>query len=151
MGGRVGTLVAVSDAPTLDQFPAHAQDKLRYGDTDRQGHVNNAVFATLLETGRVEVLHGPAGALADTGASFVIARLVVQFVGEMHWPGTVEIGTRVARVGRSSVTMEQALFQGGRCCATAESVIVQVDDTTRSSKALSVSAVMRLKALSTGG
>lgn len=142
---------SVSDVPTLDHFPAHAQDKLRYGDTDRQGHVNNAVFSSLLETGRVEVLHGEAGPLADAGASFVIARLVLQFVGELQWPGTVDIGTRVARVGRSSVTMEQAIFQDGRCCATGESVIVQVDDATRTSKALSVAAVMRLKALSAAG
>jgi acyl-CoA thioesterase FadM len=28
-------------------------DKLRYNDTDRQGHVNNAIFATFFETGRV--------------------------------------------------------------------------------------------------
>ncbi len=141
----------MSDTPTLDHFPAHARDKLRYGDTDRQGHINNAVFSSLLETGRVEVLHSQAGPLADAGASFVIARLTVQFVGELQWPGTVDIGTRVARVGRSSVTMEQAIFQDGRCCATGESVIVQVDDATRASTALSVAAVMRLKALSTAG
>ena len=36
----------------LDQFPLRTRDKLRYADTDRQGHVNNAVFATFLETGR---------------------------------------------------------------------------------------------------
>jgi len=143
--------VGVSDAPTLDHFPAHATDKLRYGDTDRQGHINNAVFASLLETGRVEVLHGGSAPLADTGASFVIARLVVEFVGELQWPGTVDIGTRVARVGRSSVTLEQARFQDRRCCATGESVIVQVDDVTRSSTALSVAAVLRLKALTTTG
>ncbi len=141
----------MSETPTLDHFPAHARDKLRYGDTDRQGHINNAVFSSLLETGRVEVLHSQAGPLADAGASFVIARLTVQFVGELQWPGTVDIGTRVARVGRSSVTMEQAIFQDGRCCATGESVIVQVDDATRASTALSVAAVMRLKALSTAG
>lgn len=137
----------MSTAPRLDDFPARAQDKLRYGDTDRQGHVNNAVFASLLETGRVEVLHGRGGALADDGASFVIARLVLEFVAELHWPGTVDIGTRVARVGRSSVTMEQAIFQEGRCVATGESVIVQVDDATRTSRPLSVAAGVRLKAL----
>ena len=41
----------------LDQFPLHSFDKLRYADTDRQGHVNNATFATFLETGRVEFLY----------------------------------------------------------------------------------------------
>ena len=65
----------MDEAPTLAQFPLHAHDKLRYADTDRQGHVNNAVFATALETGRVELLHDPNLPLAGPGSSFVIARL----------------------------------------------------------------------------
>jgi hypothetical protein len=55
-------------APTprsLSEFPQTTFDKLRYNDTDRQGHVNNAVFATLLESGRVEFLYAPEGALHD--------------------------------------------------------------------------------------
>lgn len=43
----------MTDAPTLAAYPLHSRDKLRYGDTDRQGHINNAVFATFFETGRV--------------------------------------------------------------------------------------------------
>ena len=43
-------------APLLDDFVALSREKLRYSDTDRQGHVNNAVFSTFLETGRVELL-----------------------------------------------------------------------------------------------
>ena len=49
----------MDDAPTLSQFALHAYDKLRYADTDRQGHVNNSVFSTALETGRVELLTLP--------------------------------------------------------------------------------------------
>jgi acyl-ACP thioesterase len=30
---------------TIDDFPLRTYEKLRYVDTDRQGHVNNAVFA----------------------------------------------------------------------------------------------------------
>ena len=39
----------MSDLPTLDAYPFQSRDKLRYSDTDKQGHVNNAVFSTLLE------------------------------------------------------------------------------------------------------
>jgi acyl-CoA thioester hydrolase len=59
----------MDETPTLAQFPLHAYDKLRYADTDRQGHVNNAVFATALETGRVELLHDPSLPLAEPGRS----------------------------------------------------------------------------------
>jgi hypothetical protein len=55
----------VQSAPDLDQFPSRTYEKLRYADTDRQGHINNAVFATMLETGRVEVLYNPSQPLTS--------------------------------------------------------------------------------------
>lgn len=131
----------------LDDFPCRSYDKLRYGDTDRQGHVNNAVFATLLETGRVEILYDPDAPLAEAGSAFVLARLTLEFVSEVHWPGRVDIGTRVAAVGRSSITLEQAVFQDERLVASGQTVIVQVNEATRRSQALSEPALARLRAL----
>jgi acyl-CoA thioester hydrolase len=130
--------------PPLATYPLQTHDKLRYADTDRQGHVNNAVFATMLETGRVELLYAADGPLHEAGCSFVIASLHLDFHGEITWPGRVDIGTRVASVGKSSLTLEQALFQDGRCAATARTVIVQVNDASRRSRALSERAVRRL-------
>lgn len=124
----------------IEQFPWHSVDKIRYGDTDRQGHVNNAVFATFLETGRVEVLYDARARVAEPDCAFVVARLALDFRAEILWPGEVTIGTRVASVGRSSLTLAQAVFQDGRLAATAETVIVQVDEATRKSRPLSSGA-----------
>ena len=126
--------------PTLDDFPFRTFDKLRYADTDRQGHVNNAVFSTFLETGRVEFLYHPDNPLAADGASFVIARLALEFAAEIHWPGQIDIGTAVTKVGNSSLGLCQGLFQGGRCVALADTVIVQMDEQSRKSTALSATA-----------
>jgi acyl-CoA thioester hydrolase len=60
----------------------------------------------------------------------------LNFVSEITWPGRIEIGTGVKHIGRSSVTLEQALFQDGRCAATATTVIVQMNETTRRSQPL---------------
>ncbi|CAN5315823.1 thioesterase family protein [soil metagenome] len=135
------------DEISIHNFPLHAVDKIRYGDTDRQGHVNNAVFATFFETGRVELLHNPQHPVADTGCAFVIAHLEVDFRAEILWPGDVVIGTRVTKLGSSSVRLAQALFQGDRCTATAETVIVQVDETTKKARTLSRVAVDYLTGL----
>lgn len=134
--------------PSIGDYPAQAWDKVRYGDTDRQGHVNNAVFAGFLETGRVEILLKPESSLADDGCAFVIARLGLDFRAELTWPGEVRIGTRVARIGRSSVSLEQAIFQRDSCAATAETVIVHVDQASGRSRPLSKVAVAQLEALS---
>jgi acyl-CoA thioester hydrolase len=121
----------------LEDFAGRAYDKLRYGDTDRQGHVNNAVFATFMETGRVELIYNAEDPLLEDGFSFVLAKLDINYIAEVLWPGTVEIGTRVVRVGRSSVTMQQAVFQKGRLCASAETVVVHFDQGTRKSQVFS--------------
>ncbi len=125
-------------------FPLWTTDVLRYCDTDRQGHVNNAVFATFCESGRVKALLNPEAPLAPPGCAFVIARLALDFLGEIRWPGEVEIGTTVLEIGRSSVTLGQGLFVGRRCVATAESVIVLTDETTRRSTPLPDPARARL-------
>ncbi|MEP2705430.1 MAG: thioesterase family protein [Roseibium sp.] len=129
----------------LDSFPLKTSDKLRYADTDRQGHVNNAVFATFLETGRVEVIIGEA--LAEEGASFVIARLELDFLSEVNWPGTVEIGTAVLEIGRSSFKLVQRVYQDQMPVASAVTVIVQMNETTRKSHPLSERARSRLEKL----
>jgi len=67
----------------------------------------------------------------------VLAKLDINYIAEVLWPGTVEIGTRVMRVGRSSVSMQQAVFQAGRLCASAETVVVHFDEATRKSHAFS--------------
>ena len=130
---------AVPPPPDLTSratFPHWSRETVRYGDTDRQGHANNAVFATFFETGRVHLLYEAGKILAPPGCSFVIARLAVDFRTEMHWDETVEIGTALLRLGRSTITLGQGLFVGERCAATAESVVVMVDDTTRRSTPL---------------
>jgi acyl-CoA thioester hydrolase len=140
-----------SSLPPLDAYPSRTTADIRYSDLDRQGHVNNAVFATFSEIGRVAFLYDPRKPLAPEGASFVIARLELDYHTELFWPGTVEIGTGVAGIGRSSVRITQGLFNGGRRVASAQAVIVLMDGRTRQSRPLPSETIERLKALSVPG
>lgn len=129
---------------TLNDFPQQTYDKIRYADTDRQGHVNNAVFSTFLETGRTAFLFHPEHPILDKGASFVIASLHLDFIKEITWPGRVDIGTGVVRIGNSSLTLWQQLFQHNQCVASAKTVVVQVDDATGRSRPLTEEAKAQL-------
>ncbi|WP_070120939.1 acyl-CoA thioesterase [Bacillus marinisedimentorum] len=122
--------------PAYEEFPLKTYDKIRYRDTDRQGHVNNALFSTFLETGRTELLYA-SEPLHDENASFVIANQNLNLLSEIRWPGTAEIGSAVIRIGNSSLTLFQGIYQNGTLAATAETVIVQMDDSTRKAKPLS--------------
>jgi acyl-CoA thioester hydrolase len=125
---------APGPAPVIADFPFLTREKLRYGDTDRQGHVNNAVFATFFETGRVDMLIDGEVDLMGPDGAFVLARLLIDYRKEVNWPGEVEIGSRVLSVGRSSLRLEQAVFQNGECVASGESIVVLTDVNTRRSK-----------------
>ncbi|SCZ02995.1 acyl-CoA thioesterase [Microvirga guangxiensis] len=120
----------------LDAYPHRTSAEIRYADLDRQGHVNNAVFATYSEIGRVAFMYDPERPLAPEGTSFVIARLVIDFRAEVFWPGAVHIGTGVLKVGRSSFALAQGMFNDGRLVATTEATIVMVDRQTRRSTPL---------------
>lgn len=125
------------DTPDLTDrsgFPHWTSEKIRFQDIDRLGHVNNVAITIYAESGRVEFLDAvmPAALAAGNGPLWVIARLDVQFRAQSHYPGTVDIGTRVVRIGNSSITLGQGLFVGDRCIATTESVVVLIDpDTAR--------------------
>ncbi len=131
----------------LQDFPSRTYDKLRYGDTDRQGHVNNAVFASFLETGRVELLYHSERPLLPDGASFVIVSLQLNFIREITWPGKIDIGTGITQIGNSSIKIYQQLFQNEQLVADAETVIVQVDGATGRSRPLEPKAKAILEQL----
>lgn len=114
----------------LEDFPLITFDKIRYGDTDRQGHVNNASFATFLETGRAELFYKELHALLPAGASFVVANINLNLLGEVFWPGKVDIGSGVIHIGNSSIKVLQHIYYNGKCVATAETVNVQVKNNT---------------------
>jgi hypothetical protein len=46
-------------------------------------------------------------------SSVVIVRLALDFLAEITWPSRVDIRTRIAVIGRSSTTLDHALFQNG--------------------------------------
>lgn len=121
----------------LQDFPLISYDKIRYADTDRQGHVNNAVFSTFFETGRAELLYTVHKNLIPENTSYVIAALNMNYLKEINWPGKVDIGTGILKIGNSSIKIFQQLFQDDFLVADAETVIVQVDDETGKSKPLS--------------
>ena len=133
---------------TTKSFYKHWVDvQLRYGDTDRQGHINNAVFATLYESGRTGFLFDNEESIAGLGYAFVIVKISMDFIEEMNFPGVVQIGSRILSTGNSSFKVGQALFKDELCCSTSESVIVITDTSNKKSTALPESVLTRLNAI----
>jgi len=122
-------------------------DIVRFGDMDRQGHVNNAIYSTYLETGRVGIIYDPEHGLQVEGTTSVLGRIEINFLKELQWPGTIEIGTGVAEIGRSSYVFAQAIFSDGVCTAWARSTMVLIDRATRRARPLPPEIIARLEQL----
>ncbi len=123
---------ALSDqTPRLEDFPYRLTDNVRFADLDPNQHVNNAVYATYFETGRVTLMKDRSTGLMPEGLAWIMVRLDIHFRAELRWPGTIEMGLGVAKFGRTSVTFDQVVFSNGRCVASAQSVTVLIDEATR--------------------
>lgn len=120
----------MSPAPFVTSVP------LRFCDTDRLGHVNNAVYNVMYEAGRAEMLEGIGLLAPGAELAVVIARLELDFLREMNWPGTVLIESAVHRIGTKSFHLRQRLSVGGVLTSRAASVLAVMDTTTRRAVAI---------------
>jgi len=106
----------------------------RWMDNDAYGHVNNVVYYSWFDTVVNEHLVR-AGAL-DIASGSVIGLVVetqCHYFRELAFPQTVTAGLRVARIGKSSVRYEVAIFAADEADASAQGhfVHVYVDRATR--------------------
>ena len=121
--------------PTLRaRYPVFRTIGTRWMDNDVYGHVNNVVHYSLFDT----AVNGwllEQGAL-DFRAGAVVGLVVhtrCDYFEEIAFPQAVHAGLRLARLGRSSVTYEVALFadDAPRAAAVGQFVHVYVDRATR--------------------
>ncbi len=131
--------------PQLADCPHRVTDIIRYADLDPQGHVNNAVFATYFESGRVAMFRGPDLGIGVPNATFVLVRQEIDFLHELRWPGNVEIGTALAVLGRSSFTVVQTIFHADVCAAAGRATLVMLDTGSRRARPLTQEAIARLE------
>jgi acyl-CoA thioester hydrolase len=141
----VNAALRADATPRLEDFPYRLTDNVRFADLDPNQHVNNAVYASYFETGRVTLVKDRAFGLMPPGLGWIMVRLDIHFRAELRWPNTIEMGLGVTRLGRTSVTFDQVVFSEGVCVASAQSVSVLIDETTRKPTALTGDIIAKLK------
>ena len=106
-------------------YPVHIDLQTRFQDMDINGHLNNVAFAALFESGRV-LLNREVRPLEERPANerTMVAAVEINYLAEGNFPDPVQIATGIGRLGTSSWTIVQAMFQNGRCIATCDTVVV---------------------------
>ena len=145
MNMPVNAPARADQTPQLEDFPYRLTDNVRFADLDPNQHVNNAVYATYFETGRVTLIKDPSHGFKPEGLAWIMVRLDIHFRAELRWPGTIEMGLGVAKFGRTSVTFDQVVFSEGRCVASAQSVTVLIDEATRQPTPLTPEIIAKLQ------
>ena len=110
----------------VDSYPVRFEYRTLFSDMDTNRHLNNVAFGRLFEEGRVELHRRVFGtSVTPPGLTMMLATITIEFIAEARYPGSVEVATAVNRVGGSSFTLAQAVYQDGTCVAIADCVMVK--------------------------
>ena len=107
---------------------------VRYRDLDPQGHVNNSVYLTYLEAGRIGYyqqvgIYHPDQTLL-TG--MVVVRNEIDYLAPIQLGQEISVGLRVEKLGTKSITFafQMAAVSDGKALAQGRSVMVAYDNET---------------------
>jgi len=112
---------------------------VRWADMDAFGHVNNAKYFTYCESARVRYFDAitlDEYRRDDQGPAVVTANC--NFLRQVHYPSTLEVGARVSELSRRSFTIDYVIFRQGsdEIVADGSTIIAWIDFSAGKSVAL---------------
>lgn len=113
----------------MDRFEHEVS--VRYSDLDTYGHVNNAVYGTYCEEGRIAYAAEVLGVESVDEFPAVVASLDLQFRAAVTEATTVTVRVWTTEVGEQSLTVAHELEHDGHLVAEAECTLVAIDPETR--------------------
>ncbi len=120
----------------LSSFPCTIEIPVLWGYMDALQHVNNTVYFRFIETGRCSYLEmlklGTLGSEDQTNT--ILASVQCSFKAPVTYPDTVIVGTRVTKIGNSSINMHHLIvsLKENKIMAESEGVLVILDQDNRS-------------------
>ncbi|KGP90555.1 thioesterase [Pontibacillus chungwhensis BH030062] len=110
---------------------------VRFCETDLLGHVNNSNYFVYLEDARIQFFYDAD--IFDQDQNYVLASAKCDFIKQAYFRQVLVIETKVVRIGNSSFTALQEIYDDvtNTLIARGESVIVSFDVETEKSKPLS--------------
>lgn len=112
---------------TRSDFALWRSLQTRWQDNDIYGHMNNGVHYQLFDTAINGWLIDNGLLSLDTSETiFIVAETGCRYHAELRFPGVVEAGLAVERLGGSSVVWSIGLFAPGRDAAAADGRFVHV-------------------------
>ena len=124
-----------------DSYCKWTREIIRYADLDPVGHVNNNAYGLFIENARTMLFLDAEREIKSelnlgSQCDWVLRKLDIDFLREIRYPGEVEVGIAITRIGKSSMVVNHGVFTEDYCAATAVGISVYFDLKTRSSTAI---------------
>jgi acyl-CoA thioester hydrolase len=117
-----------ADLTARASYKFWCESKTRFGDMDLTTHVDQSAYVTLFQDARLQFWKWADHDIMGPVNGFVMVRFAVDIIRAIEHPTTTRIGTRITKMGNSSVAYGQAMYGStGELCAICEAVNVQVD------------------------
>ncbi len=110
----------------MSEYPVEVPIEVRFRDTDAMGHVNNAVYLTYFEVGRMAYWDRMSVGESYDAVPFVLARAEVDFKAPAHVGDILILGIRVSRISNRSFDFEYHLVRDADELLIATGSTVQV-------------------------
>lgn len=115
----------------MEDFQATVEAQVRFRDTDALGHVNNAVYLSWMELGRMAFTDAVLPAIDWTKVGFILAHVSIDYLEPVFLGDKVKVYMRAGKVGGKSVLLECLITKtdkkGERPTAKGTNIIVAFD------------------------
>ncbi|ARU61715.1 hypothetical protein CBW65_12290 [Tumebacillus avium] len=121
------------DLEVLSKFRFVSPAKVRFAETDANGHMNHVSVVIYMEQARTDYLTALGlfnpEEMARVGKTFVLARQAVDYKSQAYFNDTVDTYARVSRYGNSSLDVDYVLINRATraVVAVATSTVVHFD------------------------
>jgi len=106
----------------------------RFAETDALGHINNATLPVWFEQSRTPIFKIFVPSLNPKQWNLILAKVEVEYTGEMFYASDVTIKTGVKKLGNSSLQVYQEAWQNERLCAKGLATMVHFNHQDKKSE-----------------
>ncbi|MCB9191286.1 MAG: acyl-CoA thioesterase [Flavobacteriales bacterium] len=121
----------------MEDFQATVEAQVRFRDTDALGHVNNAVYLSWMELGRMAFTDAILPEIDWTKTGFILAHVSIDYLEPVFLGDKVKVYMRAGKIGGKSVVLECLITKtdkkGERPTAKGTNIIVAFDYKTNRS------------------
>ena len=120
----------------------------RVSETDGVGHINNVFVPIWFEAGRREIFRIFSPNLDFVDWKLALVKVTVEYVDQLYLAENVEVRTGIEKIGNSSFTIKEEIYQTKRLCAKGQAIYVNYNFKEKKSMPISNEIRNKLECIS---